>query len=254
MTFPQSDENLIERFLTKTRNTLKEIENVSNSTINFETYLTNKIKKYGIHYLNDISMLNQIGQLTFNENLFDNLQTAKVNMLEDESTGSFSNNQMPNETQTLSEIEKNFGKSPIKTQNKKEITTPVVLEEEDEAFNEEDFDDKNDFFDFKMEKSTSPIPNKNKTDENNNICIKLESKFKDVSSSSIKKQNKSYFRDSKPEKKNVKIARYALLVFFILMFFVIIKMFIGINNTEIMMVNNSVRHVSNRRNQSKFIL
>lgn len=241
LTFPQSDENLIERFLLKTRNTLKEIENLKKNNIDFDEYLNRKIMKYGIHHLRDISCFNEIGKLTFNENLFD----SKKNEFEDESTSSFSNNQVINETQTLSELEKNFNHNSPKIK-KMADPIPIIEQEEENKINEN-----NDFFDFKMEKSNSPFPTKTEL-KTADICIKLENRFKDVSDSN-KKEIKTKTKDS-GKKNNIKIARYALLTFFILMFLVIIKMFIGLNNSQIMMVNNSVKHSSNKKSHSKYIL
>lgn len=236
LSFPQSDENLIERFLSKMRNTLKEVGNVKDSGLDLQSYLTNKIIKYGIHHLKDMSTLNQIGKLSFNENLFDSNLMEKKMELEDESTGSFSNELGRNETQTFSELEYKYVKSP------KNIKNEIIFEDNEE---EEKIDENNDFFNFKMEKSDSPFITSNKI-KSADICIKLENRFQDESYTDNKKTNNKV--------KSINIARYTLLLFFVLMFMVTGKMFIGLNNSSMIVINNSVKHSSNKRSHSKHLL
>jgi hypothetical protein len=235
LSFPQSDENLVERFLLKMRNTLKEVESINGSELDLESFLTSKIVKYGIHHLKDMSSLCEIGKISFNENLFDQSTTEKRNELQDESTESFSNELARNETQTFSELEQQCHQSP------KKIKNDIIFED-----NEEDMvDENNDFFNFKIEKSDSPFITSDKT-KSVNIDVKLENRSKDKSYSTTKKSHK--------KSKSINIARYTLLLFFVLMFMMIGKMFIGLNNPSMVVINNSVKHSSNRRSHSKHIL
>lgn len=243
LSFPQSDENLIERFLLKMRNTLKEIETIKDSQQNFESILTNKIIKYGIHHLRDISALHQIEKISFNDNLFEN-NRAKKNVLEDESTETFSNELAKNDIQNFSELKPKYDQTPTKP---KKIKSKFELEKDEE--DEEKIEETNDFFNFKMEKNNSSVKKSNQI-KSADICVKLENKFNDVSFSNKKKNNVK----TNNKGKNIKIARYTLLIFFVLMFMVIGKMFLGLSNPSMIVVNNSVRHSSAKKNHSKNLL
>lgn len=244
LSFPQSDENLIERFLLKMRNTLKEIESIKSSQKNFESILTNKIIKYGIHHLKDISALHQIEKISFNDNLFENNNKIKKNTLEDESTETFSNELAKNDTQNFSELKPKYDQTPVKSNT---IKSKFAFDENEE--DEEKIEENNDFFNFKMEKKNSSVKKSNQI-KSADICVKLENKFNDVSFSNKKKNNSK----TNNKGKSIKIARYTLLIFFVLMFMVIGKMFLGLSNSSMIVVNNSVRHSSTRRNHSKNLL
>jgi hypothetical protein len=244
LSFPQSDENLIERFLLKMRNTLKEIESIKDSQQNFESILTNKIIKYGIHHLRDISALHQIEKISFNDNLFESNNRVQKNVLEDESTGTFSNELPKNDTENFSDLKPKYDQTPIKPKKKK---SKFEFEENEE--DEEKVEETNDFFNFKMEKKNSSVKKSNQI-KSADICVKLENKFNDVSFSNKKKNNSK----TNNKGKNIKIARYTLLIFFVLMFMVIGKMFLGLSNSSMIVVNNSVRHSSTRKNHSKNLL
>lgn len=244
LSFPQSDENLIERFLLKMRNTLKEIESIKSSQKNFESILTNKIIKYGIHHLKDISALHQIEKISFNDNLFENNNKIKKNTLEDESTETFSNELAKNDTQNFSELKPKYDQTPVKSNT---IKSKFAFDENEE--DEENIEENNDFFNFKMEKKNSSVKKSNQI-KSADICVKLENKFNDVSFSNKKKNNSK----TNNKGKSIKIARYTLLIFFVLMFMVIGKMFLGLSNSSMIVVNNSVRHSSTRRNHSKNLL
>lgn len=76
LTFPNSEENLIERFLNKTQNALKDAQRLLPDRESFLSRLDEKVKRYGLHCLRDPENLHSLSKIEFSESLFQESQIS----------------------------------------------------------------------------------------------------------------------------------------------------------------------------------
>ena len=216
LAFPNADENMIERFLSKTSNALEEAQLMLPDREKFINHLDEKVKKYGLHCLHDPSNLNSISKIEFSESIF---QESRIST-------KISDPLSP----------------PTEIINQMQTEKPVVLPQEPQItltsnpapMTTENFD----FFEFdKPQVTPTPSPQP----QSNQIIISsgmptVVPQSSNHSPSSLKASS------SKPIR--IRFARYALGLFSVLMFLFLLKMFSELGSNNVVLSSNHVRFSS----------
>lgn len=231
LAFPNCDENLIERFLSKTANALKEAQQLLPDRERFICHLDEKVKKYGLHCLRDQNNLNSLSKIEFSESLFQESQIS--NEIPEILTPPV---EIINQIESP-QIEKTPLEAPLETASR-----PLVPIEQvpNESSPPENFD----FFEFDAEK---PSPEEAPTESNQIVitdaCSTVVPAPVSVPQSSLKALA------SKPVR--IRFARYVLAVFTVLMFLFILKMFSELGSTSEEASPNHVRFTSSHRHRHR---
>lgn len=229
LAFPDSDENMVERFLSKTTNALNEAQLLLPDREKFITHLDEKVKKYGLHCLRDYSDLNSISKIEFSESIFqDSHISVKMNETMSPPTEIIKQIEEPDtehEPELKSEVQ--TSSSPIETP----IT--IVTKPNNNPTSTENFD----FFEFDSTPETNPI----QEPESTQIIISNGTSAP-VPQSSIRPESNLKSSSSKPIR--IRFARYALGLFSVLMFLILLKMFSELGSNTVRLTANHVRYSS----------
>lgn len=217
LAFPNSDENLIERFLSKAANALEEARQLLPDRERFICHLDEKVKKYGLHCLRDQNNLNSLSKIEFSESLF---QESRIS------------NDIPEiltpPTEIINQIEPQQKEEAPEEPPLETHTAPLVPPEQvpPVSTSPENFD----FFEFDLEKQ--PSPTGEGPAESNQIVI-TDGCSTAVPAPVSLPQSSLKALSSKPVR--IRFARYVLGVFTVLMFLFILKMFseLGSNTEEV---------------------
>lgn len=248
LAFPNTDEKLIERFLSKAENALNEGKKFWPDREAFEEFLNNKIKKYGVHLLRDESILPGISRIEFSESIFKESEMSKTEILAGNVPEYFTSEKQS--LQGLSDLEDNFKKlnmpsiSPIRQDNKTaNMENPVstFLEPSLSDFHQEN----KDFFGFD---NNTDKPDVGLGSPGSGVLI--SNKFgpslvsTPVPESRVPNKKSNFYHGTVSKASGVRLARIALGLFTLLMIFVVIKMFLELSSGADILKSNSVRHVS----------
>ena len=209
LAFPNADENMIERFLSKTSNALEEAQLLLPDREKFINHLDEKVKKYGLHCLHDPSNLNSISKIEFSESIF---QESRIS------------NKIAEPLSPPTEIITQIQDKGIIPED-----TPITLVSNPPICTE-NFD----FFEFDSTQApTQP--------ESNQIIIS-SGNGTTVPQSMNPTVTPTKASSSKPIR--IRFARYALGLFSVLMFLFLLKMFSELGSNNVVLSTNHVRYSS----------
>jgi hypothetical protein len=225
LAFPNADENLVERFLSKTTNAFQEAELLLPDREKFITHLDDKVKKYGLHCLHDSNNLNSLSKIEFSESLFQDSSISEKN-----------NEPMSPPTEIIQQMTQNDPKEIIPAPIEEKIIIPDQPIASTENF---------DFFEFD---SPNAGPVNNIPQESNQIMI-TDASSTAVPSSIATPQSAFKGLASKPVQ--MRLARYLMGIFTILMFFFILKMFSDLGSNTEQVSPNHVRFSSSHHHHHR---
>ena len=225
LAFPNSDENLVERFLSKTINAYQEAELLLPDREKFITHLDDKVKKYGLHCLYDSNNLNSLSKIEFSESLFQHSAISEKN-----------SEVMSPPTEIIQQIKDPEPKNIIP---QTPIEEKIIVTEKPIA-SPENFD----FFEFDSPNPQPMLP----PQESNQIMI-TDAQSTAVPSSIITPQSALKGLASKPMQ--IRLARYLMGIFSVLMFIFILKMFSDLGSDSEQMSPNHVRFTSSHHHHHR---
>lgn len=233
LAFPNADESLIERFLAKTTNALKEAQQLLPDRERFICHLDEKVKRYGLHCLRDQSNLNSLSKIEFSESLFQESQISNAvpemlspptEIIDQMKTAA------PSEPPLQTPLER-----PCEARDSTKQTLPNPSQPEN-------FD----FFEFDARRET-PAPEEAPVAPNQIVITDGASRAVPAPVSFPRASLKALA--SKPVR--IRFARYALGVFTVLMFLFILKMFAELGSTSEEMSPNHVRFSSSHHHRHR---
>jgi hypothetical protein len=226
LAFPNADENMVERFLSKTNNALKEAQLLLPDREKFITHLDEKVKKYGLHRLHDLNNLNSLSKIEFSESIFQDSQLSEKDC----------ENETP-EVETKKEALENA-----------EISNPPVAPEQPEIKDISEIETKENFDFFEFDSNSPNPPVENAPQESNQIVI-TDSGATTVPSPVTTPGYTLKGLTSKPVQ--IRLARSLMGFFTILMFFFILKMFSDLGSDTEQMSPNHVRFSSSHHHHHR---